>query len=339
MGNLCEGCEWWKPTHSTSLGEGSTFGGPYPLTANRVEGPHVTEGVVGPSAGGVSVRCWGVRGSVPTPGADTVEFGGNTSCVELLAGGERLILDAGTGIRLLGEKMALEEELLEARVFLTHFHWDHIQGFPFFAPLHNPRFRLQIFGPQQHDVEIRTLFARQLGPVYFPVPFRYVGAETSFIHFNEGTRQEGPFRIQALRMRHPSFTVGYRIEVEGQVVCYIPDHEIQGSEYAVDEDPSWREAYATFVRGADLLLHDAMYTEEEYPRRIGWGHSTYEQVIRCAIDEGVRRVLLFHHAPDRSDRELTELVERYRERYVTEAIQIDAASEGQVLLLGCEPSE
>ncbi len=274
------------------------------------------------------LRCWGARGSIPSPGGNTARFGGNTSCVELVVRGRRLILDAGSGLRLLGERLMEQEAPVRADIFVTHFHWDHIQGFPFFPPLYDPTSRIRIFGPPQDGVDIRTLFAGQMGPIYFPVPFDAVAAHLDFVPVGSEPWEEDGIRVRSFRVRHPSTTVGYRIEWDSHSVSYVPDNELVGGSYPVDSD--WRERFVDFVKGSDLLLHDAMFPEEEYPRREGWGHSTPEQSLELAREAGVQRLLLFHHSPELSDQELDRTVNRLQQEAATRSpeVYVDAASEG-----------
>jgi phosphoribosyl 1,2-cyclic phosphodiesterase len=283
--------------------------------------------------GRVSLRCWGVRGSIPTPGAGTHRYGGNTSCVEVRVGSHRLVFDAGTGIRLLGGHMSGDWSARRANIFLTHFHWDHIQGFPFFAPLYAPGRELRIVGPEQDEMDIQTLFARQMGPVFFPVPFEALAANTSFQHLNEGEWEEDGVRIRGLRVRHPSFTLGYRIEAQGSVICYVPDNELEGGSYAVDGG-DWPARFRRFVEGADVLIHDAMFTNEEYQNRIGWGHSTFEQALELAVEAEVKHLVFFHHSPDRTDDALDRILARFRERSAdVDGPRVDAGTEGVDLVI------
>lgn len=276
----------------------------------------------------VTVRCWGTRGSIPSPGPATAGYGGNTTCLELRVGERRLIFDAGTGIRLLGNKL-LSEQTRKATIFLTHFHWDHIQGFPFFAPVYNSEFRLRIVAPEQDGAGVEALFAGQMGPIYFPIPYEALSASLFFEHLNEGSWEEDGIRLRAMRMRHPSFTVGYRAEVSGKVVVFIPDNELVGGSFPTAR--GWREKLGDFVAGADLLIHDAMFTDEEYRRRNGWGHSTFQQVLELALETGVKDLFFFHHAPERSDQELNQILARFRDQ-VREwgwALGVHAAFEGK----------
>jgi len=288
-----------------------------------------SSGVAAAGSPEITLRCWGTRGSIPSPGPSTAGFGGNTACLEVQAGSELVIFDAGTGIRLLGEKLMDTEETVNASLFLTHFHWDHIQGFPFFAPLYDPAAGLRVLGPRQEDLDIQTLFARQMGQVYFPVPLEAVAAKLSFEHLAEEGWESGGVRVRSMRVRHPSHTVGYRLETGGFSVCYVPDNEIAGSGYPDAE--GWRDRFVSFVEGADLLFHDSMYTDEEYEARTGWGHSTYEQALELAAEAGVAQLFFFHHAPERSDAELNRILDEFRNRASRRGLtlEVNAAFEGK----------
>ena len=262
-------------------------------------------------AGYVTVRCWGTRGSIPSPGPKTVRFGGNTTCLEVNVGEQRLIFDAGSGIRPLGMDI-VERGPNAIPIFLTHFHWDHIQGFPFFAPLYDPEDRILVIGPKQKDIDVQNLFAGQMGPIYFPVPFSFVAAEMEFRHLNHGSYEAGDVTLDVMRVRHPSFVIGYRIRVGGRVICFIPDNELDGQGYG-ELEPDFERRIVDFVGDADLLIHDSMYTEEEYPYRAGWGHSTFEQSVRLAREGGVKQLLFTHHDPTRTDYELEAIIAKMRE--------------------------
>ncbi len=276
----------------------------------------------------VTVRCWGTRGSIPSPGPKTVRFGGNTTCLEVNYREQRLIFDAGSGIRPLGLDI-VERGPNAIPIFLTHFHWDHIQGFPFFAPLYDAEDRIRVIGPRQKEIDVQNLFAGQMGPIYFPVPFSFVAAEMEFEHLNQGTYEVGDAVLDVMRVRHPSFVLGYRIKVGGRVVCFIPDNELEGDMYR-ELEPDFRARLVDFVGDADLLIHDSMYTEEEYPRRVGWGHSTYEQSLRLAQEAGVGKLLFFHHDPTRTDYELEAIIAKARERVERggSSLEVEGAMEG-----------
>jgi phosphoribosyl 1,2-cyclic phosphodiesterase len=280
------------------------------------------------AARAMTLRFWGTRGSIPSPGPATAGYGGNTPCLEIETATRRFILDAGSGIRPLGMHLVEQGVPLDAVIFLTHFHWDHIQGFPFFGPMYRPDARLNVVGPVQQDLDVRSLFAGQMGPIYFPVPFEAVSAQMSFEHLNEGTWTSDEVSVGAMRVRHPSFAVGYRFTIGGRSLCYVPDNELVGGTYDVGR--GWRERLVRFCAGTDLLVHDAMFTDEEYPSRAGWGHSTFHQTLDLAAEAGVKRLLFFHHAPERTDVALAEIVDRMRDEAASRglAMSMDAAAEG-----------
>jgi phosphoribosyl 1,2-cyclic phosphodiesterase len=276
------------------------------------------------------VTCWGTRGSIPAPGPATVRFGGNTSCVEVRAARCRLIFDAGTGIRTLSGSVAAEGRPLDAHLFVTHYHWDHIQGFPFLAQLYEPDTKLRVHGPMQGDVPVDEALEGQMSPLYFPVPLGAIAASVEF-----ATADGSPWRgdgvcVDAFRANHPGVTYGYRVSVEGATAVYIPDNELGDA-----PDPGWYGALVEFVRGADLLLHDAMLTDAEYGPRRGWGHSTFAQAVRLAEEAGVRRLSLFHHSPDRSDAELEAIAAALRDDLAGRGVplEVDVAAEREEIVI------
>jgi phosphoribosyl 1,2-cyclic phosphodiesterase len=260
----------------------------------------------------------------------TAGYGGNTSCVEVVARGRRFIFDAGSGIRLLGEHLAQESDPIRAELFLTHFHWDHIQGLPFFGPLYNANTRLRVHGARQGDIDIRTLIAGQMGPIYFPVPFETIAAHLEFEHLSGNAWVEPGVEVDAIRVRHPANTYGYRISADGTKLAYIPDNELHGGHYPLDAKKTY-EDLVQFLDGVDVLLHDAMFSDDEYVRREGWGHSTFAQAVQLAEDAGVGRLYLFHHAPERTDDDLTRILEELRSDLARRSsrLEIGIAAEGE----------
>lgn len=278
---------------------------------------------------------WGVRGSIPSPGPGTAGVGGNTSCVEIgLSAGRRLVFDAGTGIRALGKAMVAEGRSSRIDLFLTHFHKDHIQGLPFFAPLYDAGTRIQLHGLPQAGRGIESLVREQMSPIYFPIPFSMVAAELGFRHVDSGPWDEAGLEVAAFPARHPASTCGYRVRTDDLTVVYMPDNELIGGAYPVD-GTDWYDRLIEFIGDADLLLHDAMFTDAEYPARTGWGHSTWNQAVRLATDAGVARLVLFHHAPDRTDSEIEELMVELRPRLDREGSppRVEIAREGQAIEL------
>jgi phosphoribosyl 1,2-cyclic phosphodiesterase len=285
-----------------------------------------------------SVRYWGTRGSIPTPGGTTVRYGGNTSCVEIRADNVRIVLDAGTGIRPLGEWLRGSADPKRASIFLTHFHWDHVQGFPFFTPAYDPEFKLRIFGPTQDGLDLETLIRKQMGPISFPIPFESLTADLAFHPMNGGSWAGGEVQVHALRVRHTCFTVGYRVEAFGRSVVFVPDNELKGGNYPVGT--GWEEAFLAFVSGADLLIHDSTYTDQEYSAKEGWGHSTFRQSMDLAERAGVSTLHFFHHSPHRSDDELDVIVKEMKDEVAASGLglEVEAAAENRDFHLGKEAS-
>lgn len=254
------------------------------------------------------VRVWGARGSLAAPGPATVGYGGNTSCVEVdLADGTTLILDAGSGIRELGQRLVQRDPGL-VHVCLTHLHLDHVEGLGFFGPLWTPGWNLRFWGPPSATTTLRDRVSRYLSPPLFPVGLNEAPAEAVFEDVPREPWRVGSALVEAQTVEHRGPTVGYRIEDEGQVLVYLPDHEPYLTA-TLDDEPRWISGWA-LAAGADLLLHDSQFTDEEYAGRLGWGHSSVTHAAAFALAAGVRRLALFHHDPMRSDRELESLYDQ-----------------------------
>lgn len=263
-----------------------------------------------------TIRFWGVRGSIPTPGPATAGVGGNTSCVEVQLGGERIILDGGSGLRRLG--LACGGAALRAHVLFGHLHWDHIQGVPFFGPLFHPDSRLHLMGPRG----LHEALAAQMSPPSFPVGMQAFSARLSFETIAAGCRFEiGSVDVRTAPLRHPGGCIGYRLEHGGRAVVYACDteHPAEGFD----------EPLLELASAADVLIYDAQYTPDEYPRRVGWGHSTFERGAALACCVGARTLLLSHHDPARTDEAVGALEREARERFSGAR----AAREGLVLPL------
>lgn len=287
------------------------------------------------------LRFWGTRGSIATPGPATNHFGGNTSCLELTAqSGARLVLDCGTGARLLGNHLLTKGSgPVSAAILLTHTHWDHIQGFPFFAPLFAPGNSFAVYGPEGAHVSLRDVLAGQMEHHYFPVELDQLSARISYQDLAEGTHEIAGLCVAAQLMNHPSATLGYRVECDGKTVCYLSDHEPfyegvwrDGAEPGLIEsilDPGDRR-HAEFMRDADVVVHEAQYTPEEYPSKRHWGHSSYPYVVELAAAAGVRCVLLTHHDPAHDDDFLRNLEKRARSlaKQIGSPIEVACAYEG-----------
>jgi len=284
------------------------------------------------------VTFWGTRGSIPTPGAHTARYGGNTSCVAVSgAPGQLVILDAGSGIRLLGRELTRHANgRMNLDILLSHTHWDHIQGLPFFQPLHEKGNTVHIYGAAQAGVPLEEILDRQMDPVVFPVPLKALAAELTITEVSHGSFEIDGFRVDAFRLRHPGTTLGYRLAPVGggRTFAYLTDNELgHGGNY--DVPPEWRRQLVRFLSGVDTLIHDGMYSEAMIESRAGWGHSTPEQAVRLAGEAHVRRLVLFHHEPEHADRDLDALLAGAR-RYAAQhapGLQVDAAMEGMFLTL------
>ncbi|MFL5574535.1 MAG: MBL fold metallo-hydrolase [Gemmatimonadaceae bacterium] len=286
------------------------------------------------------VQFWGTRGSIPSPGKQTVRYGGNTPCVEVrTSDGWLIVLDAGTGIRELGQSLLQRANgaPIAGDVFVTHAHWDHIQGIPFFAPIFQRGNRFTIWGAESMATSIARVVRDQMSPVVFPVSFDELEAAIDFREMADGEEYAGAgdYVVRAMRVRHPGGALGYRFAERnggGRALVYISDNELS-PRASYDSPPDWRRQLVEFARGAELLVHDAMYTVEEYDHHRGWGHSTYGDAVALAVEAGVRTLVLFHHKPERSDEELDRRVEECRAiaRTAGTGLRVLAAAEGLTL--------
>jgi phosphoribosyl 1,2-cyclic phosphodiesterase len=243
----------------------------------------------------LTVRFWGVRGSIACPSPAYMGFGGNTSCVEVRVSGRILILDAGTGVRPLG-KLLRREGVREADFLFSHTHWDHVNGFPFFTPAFEPDHSFQVFaGHLAEQGGIREAIAGHMHEPMFPVPLDVMKARLTFTDFRAGeTLDLGPgLRARTARLNHPNGATAYRLEHAGRSVCYVTDTE------HVPGRPD--ENVLGLIAGADLVIYDSTYTDEEFPARVGWGHSTWQEGLRLVRRAGARRLVVFHHDPDHDD--------------------------------------
>jgi len=282
----------------------------------------------------LTLRFWGTRGSIPSPGAATVRYGGNTACVEVRsASGALLILDAGTGIRALGR--ALVEQAAGAAIsgdiFLSHAHWDHVQGLPFFAPIYTAGNHFRIWSAPVLARRVGSVLREQMSETVFPVRFDDVAASVE-LRALDGAFTGPDFTVEALEVRHPGGALGYRVRergVHGGGIVYISDNEL-GDAAAGPESAESRAAIVEFARGAAVLIHDATFTDDEYEQFRGWGHSRWTDVLDLAADAGVQRLILFHHSPDRGDDEIDRMLGAYRSGLTPAraSLVVAAAAEG-----------
>ncbi len=263
----------------------------------------------------MEVTIWGARGSIPSPGPDTVRYGGNTPCLEVRADGDAVVvLDAGTGIRALGDVLDRAQGRVRADILITHAHWDHVQGLPFFAPLYRSGNLVRVWASRGGSATVHRVVREQMNAGSFPVPFASLPADVRLETLPGEAVEIGGLSVQHFSVSHPGGAVGYRLVAgngRGAALVYIPDNELSAPE-AHGLDADWRVRLMKFVGGADLLVHDAMYTQEEYATHVRWGHSYVTEVVRLAQEAEVRRVALFHHHPSRSDAALELLLEQCR---------------------------
>jgi phosphoribosyl 1,2-cyclic phosphodiesterase/CheY-like chemotaxis protein len=294
----------------------------------------------------VQVRFWGTRGSIAKPGPTTVRYGGNTSCVEVRsAAGTLVVLDCGTGLHDLGQALtATGQQPLRGHILISHTHWDHIQGIPFFAPLFVPGNEWDIYAPRGLAQSLRETLAGQMQYTYFPITLEQLDASIRYHDLVEGSVEIGEIRLRTQYLNHPALTLGYRLEVDGAVLVYACDHEpwVPGLATGAGEEIGGNDRrHAEFLSGADLVVHDAQYTAGEYPAKAGWGHSTIEYAVAVSRLAGARRLALTHHDPLRDDDAIDRLVEDVRAglRGTGSALEVFAAAEGQVveLAVGGDP--
>jgi len=242
------------------------------------------------------IKFWGVRGSIACPTPNHIAFGGNTSCVEVACGGERIILDAGTGIRNLGHWL-LRKHVSTATILLSHTHWDHINGFPFFTPAFHPTCNFVIMAGHLQNGRIENVFADQMQAPYFPVPLGAMTAAKEFADFRAGDSfalgSNGQIGIKTAPLNHPNGATGYRIEYKGKSFCYVTD-----TEHVIGQPD---QNVLGLIEGADLVVYDSTYTDKEFPGKIGWGHSTWQEGIRLCKAANVKSLAIFHHDPDHED--------------------------------------
>jgi phosphoribosyl 1,2-cyclic phosphodiesterase/CheY-like chemotaxis protein len=288
----------------------------------------------------LTLTFWGVRGTLPVSRPDAHRYGGNTSCVSLdFPDGRLFIFDAGTGIKALSDALLAERRnRLDGRIFISHPHWDHINALPFFVPFYVQGNQFEICGPSHGDISIRDLFSAQMDGVYFPITVREFSASLTYRDLSEGEYEIGGVHVRTMLLSHPGNCLGYRLEAAGRAICYVtdnelypPDSEFHSSEYV--------ERLAEFVRSADVLVTDCTYTDDEYPRKVGWGHSSVSQVADLAARGGVKTLYLLHHDPDQSDAAIDAKLARARELLVgcgaatavfapTERAQVELARQG-----------
>ena len=279
---------------------------------------------------GTTIKFWGVRGSIATPGPTTVKYGGNTSCVEVRHGREIIILDAGTGLRELGNSLLKEFKSgpLNLTLLLSHTHWDHIQGLPYFAPIYEKRCHLRILGCEGARIGLEGALTGQMESIYFPVPFSKLPSNIEIEEFTDGKFAIGDVQVQAQRANHPGVCVGYRLVTPDGRLVFFPDVEPRPG--GPDTD------MVEFIREAEVLILDSQYDRAEYRKHVGWGHGCVDDSVSLAEQADVSRLFLFHHDPSHSDKQLDQFVSHGRKLAARHksGLKVDAAREGLQITLG-----
>jgi len=302
------------------------------------------------SGSSTHLKLWGVRGSIPVPGSGTVRYGGNTACVEVRADGELIVLDAGTGIRELG--LALENEFgsqpINLSLLITHVHWDHIQGFPFFVPSYNDKNQIRILGYNGTDSGLREILNGQMATPFFPVALYDLPGKIQFENLKSMDFKIGKVRVRARFMNHPGVCVGYRIFTSKGSVAYLPDHEPyeafklhSAKSHLLSPEQTQKRAHedrgelVKFLQGSDILILDSQYTDEEYQAHVGWGHGSLSTAISLALDACVRKLILFHHDPTHDDQAIDKMVQIARKLAAKSEsyLEVEGAREGSEMTL------
>ena len=290
----------------------------------------------------ILVTFWGTRGSISAPGRSTEKYGGNTSCVAVNAGGNYFVFDAGTGVRPLGVEIMREcmpeQGQYEVNLFLSHTHWDHIQGLPFFQPAYHPSFKLKIFGKAAKDDMLEKLLVGQMDSSYFPVPMSAFGSTVSVNQIQDNSLVIGDCKITFNELDHPGGSTSFKLEYNGKSIVYATDNELNNQfddDGTLKEDSTLGQSYSDFVNGVDLLIADGQYTQEEYSTKVGWGHTSVPTLLKVAHNAEVKQVAVYHHDPMHTDTFLDELSSKFLHKYqdVEPRMDIFWAREGLTLAI------
>ncbi len=294
----------------------------------------------------MKIKFWGVRGSIACPGPDTAKYGGNTSCLQVLGGSEIVVMDAGTGIRKLGEQITALKKPARVHLLLSHTHWDHIQGFPFFSPIYFPGNEIFVYGPRALEKSLEEALMFQMQYSYFPVRGVELAAKVKFTELGEETFSIGDLQVQTKTMNHPIRVLAYKVSHKGDAAIYTGDNEPYydvladrgaGTETGIHRRSEFinecNQRVVDFCKGVDLLVADAQYTDEEYTKKRGWGHSSIGQVMALAQAASVKSLALFHHEPMHDDDALAEIEKDAKARAAKEKpkLKVFSAREGMVV--------
>ena len=283
--------------------------------------------------GSINIKFWGVRGSTPCANSENMRYGGNTTCVQIQIEGkdELLILDSGTGFRNLGNELENGGVSLRGRVFITHPHWDHLQGFPFFKPFYNGENRFHIYLPPQGEIGCKEILQGHMSSTFFPVSIDMLEADLQYETFQPGKRDFEGYSVEYMWASHTVPTAIYKLHVDGRVIVFAPDNELMEDE--TEKSLQFREKFKEFIRGADVLIHDAQFSRETYSQRVGWGHSAWQSVAELAKEVNIKKLFLTHHDPDNDDDVLAKWEEQVQSLYGPAFERVCLAKEGQEIIL------
>jgi len=280
-----------------------------------------------------AITFWGVRGSTPCANKENMEYGGNTTClqVDIAHSDEVLILDSGTGIRNLGTMLDDTPGKIQGRIFITHPHWDHIQGFPFFKPIYGSKNKFTIHMPEQEEGGCKEILAGHLTKTFFPVTLEMIDANLEYVTQSSTEIDYGSYSVEFMLANHTTNTAIYKIRVNGSVIIFCPDNELNPED--VEKGTDFYSRLKTFFEGADILVHDGQYSLESYENKRGWGHSAWQTVVDFARSAGVKNLFITHHDPDSTDGALAHLEKTLQQQFANDFESIQLAKEGTQLLI------
>lgn len=287
--------------------------------------------------GKIELTFWGTRGSIPSPGKDKSKYGGNTSCIEVrLPNHELIIFDGGTGIRELGNSLLLREKKVRAHIFLSHYHWDHIQGLPFFAPAYHAGNSLTILGAEHPEFPLEKILSSQMESIHFPVKSSSLSAHINLKKLSLGNYSIAETEVKTIKTNHPGINFSYSLTFDDRKLIYMTDNELLPRIAKAKSHIAYeREDFVRFIHGADILIHDAQYSDKDYLEKKGWGHSTWKETAKLAAEGEVKHLVLFHHDPNHSDSIIDSFVKECKEelKKMKASLKCSGAMEGKTIAI------